>query len=79
LRILALSGVATLLIGVLIGLLLTPWGFAAAAFGLADFAFIGLVRSGVVGSYRGGGAETGPAGAEAPELDPSSNPYARED
>jgi hypothetical protein len=77
-RILMFSGVATIVAGVVLGLVVEPVLFAIAAVGVMDLVVARVLASGRVGQASVGSAadEHAPADADA---DPSYNPYARED
>ena len=78
--ILYVSGAITIVIGIALGIAISPVAFAAVALGIFDFVLAGLFSSGRIGplAARRAAAEAGDAAAVA-EADPSFNPYARED
>jgi hypothetical protein len=75
-----LSGVVTLVVGIVLGLLFEPVFFLIAAFAIIDFVLARLYETGRIGPLAGRrhAEESGDAAAVA-ESDPSYNPYARED
>lgn len=74
------SGVITLVVGVLLGLLFEPLFFLIAAFAIADFVIARLYETGRIGPLAGRrrSEASGDAAATA-EADADYNPYARED
>jgi hypothetical protein len=78
--VLYLSGAITIVLGIALGIAISPVLFAAVALGVVDFVIAGLFSSGRIGplAARRRGVESGDVAAIA-EADPSSNPYARED
>ena len=78
--VLSLSGAITVVLGIVLGFVVSPALFAAVALGIADFVIAKLFASGRIGplAARRAAAEAGDAAAVA-ETDPSFNPYARED
>jgi hypothetical protein len=78
--VLYLSGAITIVLGLVLGLVITPVLFAAVALGIVDFVIARLFASGRIGplAARRAATEAGDAAALA-EADPSFNPYARED
>ena len=74
------SGVVTLAVGVILGLLFGAVYYLIAAFAVVDFVIARLFETGKVGSLAGGrqAEESGDAATIA-ESDPSYNPHARED
>ena len=78
--VLYLSGAVTIVIGIVLGFVVSPVCFAAVALGIADFVLAGLFSSGRIGplAARRKATESGDA-AQVTEADPSFNPYARED
>lgn len=69
------TGVLTLVIAIVLGIVIDPLLFTLVLVGLFDLVFARLFASG-----RIGGADPGPTeAAVAAEADPSYNPYARED
>ena len=78
---LAASGVLMIIVAIWLGATVDPVLYVIAAVGLADFVFAWLFATGRIGpaARRRRAAEaSGDAAAEA-EIDPSYNPYARED
>ena len=73
--VLTVSGVATVGIGIALGIAIDPLLFLVVLVGLADLAFARLFASGRLGGPREEPAEA----AAIAEADPSYNPYARED
>ncbi len=78
--ILYLSGAITIVLGVALGLAISPVFFAVGALGILDFVIARLIAAGRIGplAARRAATEAGDAAALA-EADPSFNPYARED
>ena len=78
--VLFLSGAITVVLGVVLGLAVSPILFAVVAIGLVDFLIARLFAAGRIGplAARRAAAEAGDAAAIA-EADPSFNPYERED
>ena len=80
---LALSGVVTLVVGIVLGATVDSFLYVVAAISLFDFAFAWLFSTDRLGPGAGrrkaaAASEAGVA-AEAAAADPSYNPYARED
>ncbi|MCD6014695.1 MAG: hypothetical protein K0R88_779 [Solirubrobacterales bacterium] len=75
-----LSGVVTLVVGIVLGLIFDPVLFAIAAFAIVDFVLARLYETGRIGPL-GARRRAQASGDEAAiaESDPSHNPYARED
>jgi hypothetical protein len=75
-----LSGVVTLVIGLVLGLLLDSVYFLIAVLAIGDFVIARLYETGRIGplAKRRRAEASGDAAAVA-ESDPSYNPYARED
>ena len=74
------SGVVTLIFGLLLGLLVDPLFLFIAAFGLVDFAIARAYETGRIGPLaKRREAEASGDAATVAESDPSYNPYARED
>jgi hypothetical protein len=75
-----LSGVVTLVVGVVLGLIFEPILFLIAAFAIVDFVIARLYETGRIGPLAGRrqAEESGDAATVA-ESDPTYNPYARED
>jgi hypothetical protein len=69
-RILTLSGIATIVVGVVLGLVVEPLLFAVVLVGVLDLAMARAFASG-----RWGAGDAPPVAGE----DPDYNPYARED
>jgi hypothetical protein len=78
--ILALSGSSLVVAGIALGFVLEPFLFALVPIGILDFALAYMFSTGRLGQTDGRGPAVA-AGEEAAvaELDPSVNPYARED
>jgi len=75
-----LSGVVTLVVGVVLGLLLSALYFLIAAFAIVDFVLARLYETGRIGPLAARrDAEASGDAATVAESDPSYNPYARED
>ena len=75
-----LSGVVTLAVGVILGVLFGAVYFLIAAFALIDFVIARLYETGRIGPLDGRReAEQGGDAATVAESDPTYNPYARED
>ncbi len=74
------SGVVTLAVGVVLGLLFGAVYFLIAAFAVVDFVIARLFETGKIGPLAGRrqAEESGDAATVA-ESDPTYNPYARED
>ena len=72
-RVMVISGIATIVVAVVLGIVVEPVLFAIAGVGLLDLVMARVFASGRLGSAGGDAAE--PVAGE----DPSSNPYARED
>jgi hypothetical protein len=74
------SGVITLVVGVVLGLLLDSVYFLIAVLAIGDFVIARLYETGRIGplAKRREAEASGDAGTVA-ESDPSYNPYARED
>jgi hypothetical protein len=72
-RVLVISGVATIVVAVVLGIVVEPVLFAIAGVGILDLVLARAFASGRLGSADGDAAEP------APSEDPSYNPYARED
>lgn len=76
------SGVATIVAGVVLGLVVEPVLFAIAGVGVMDLVVARVIGSGRVGRASVGSAEGDTSAADpdpADPADPSYNPYARED
>jgi hypothetical protein len=75
-----LSGAITVVLGIVLGFVVSPILFAAVALGIVDCVIAGLYSSGRIGplATRRRDAAAGDAAAIA-EVDPSFNPYSRED
>lgn len=74
------SGVITLVVGVLLGLLFEPLFLLIAAFAIIDFVLARMYETGRIGPLAGRGqAEASGDAATVAESDPNYNPYARED
>ena len=75
-----MSGVITIVVGVVLGLAVSPALFGICVLGVVDFVIARLFAAGRIGplAARRAAAEAGDAAAIA-EADPSFNPYARED
>jgi hypothetical protein len=69
-----LSAAITIVIGIVLGFMMGPVWFAVVAVGILDGILARLFASGRLGG-GGGASDT----AAAAEVDPSYNPYARED
>jgi hypothetical protein len=75
-----LSGVVTLIVGVVLGLLFDPILLLIAAFAVIDFVIARLYETGRIGPLAGRRqAEASGNAATVAESDPTYNPYARED
>ena len=76
-----LSGVVTLVVGIVLGLLFGALYFLIAAFAIIDFVFARLYETGHIGPAGAARREAEASGdaATAAESDPAYNPYARED
>lgn len=75
-----LSGVITLVVGVVLGLLFGALYFLIAAFAIIDFVLARLYETGRIGPLASRGeAEASGDAATVAESDPDYNPYARED
>ena len=72
-RVMVISGIATIVIAIVLGIVVEPVLFAIAGVGILDLVMARVFASGALGSASGDA--TGPAAGE----DPSYNPYARED
>ena len=79
--VLRVSGVLTVLLGIVLGIAVDQVLFAVAAIGLIDFVMAWLFASGRIGpdAQRPRDAAAQDDAAAAAEVDPSYNPYARED
>jgi hypothetical protein len=79
-KVLYLSGAITIVIGIVLGLVVSPILFAVILVGIADIAIARLIASGRIGplAARRRATESGDA-AQVAAGDPSFNPYARED
>jgi hypothetical protein len=74
------SGVITLVVGVVLGLLFGAVYFLIALFAVADFIIARLYETGRIGPLAGRReAEASGDAATVAESDPGYNPYARED
>ncbi len=73
-----LSGVVMIAIGIAVGIAVAPAYFAIAALGLVDFVLAWMFHTGRLGGSPPPGQPADAAPAD-PTLDPSYNPYARED
>ncbi len=75
-----LSGAITVVIGIVLGFVVSPILFVVVAVGIFDCVLAGLFSSGRIGplAAQRRAAASGDA-AEIAEADPSFNPYARED
>jgi hypothetical protein len=71
---LTISGIATIAIGIVLGIAIDPLLYLVVLVGIADLIFARMFASGRIGGAR----RTADAAALA-EADPSYNPYARED
>jgi ABC-type cobalt transport system substrate-binding protein len=69
-----LSAAITIIVGVVLGVVISPIWFAVVAVGFLDIILARLFATGALG---GGADKSDPAAAA--EADPSYNPYARED
>ena len=79
-NVLYLSGVITIVLGIVLGFVISPILFALVAVGVSDFVIGGLFSSGRIGPLAAErkAAESGDAAVIA-ESDPAFNPYSRED
>ena len=79
--VLCVSGVLTVLAGIALGIAVKPVLFAIAAAGIVDFVMAWLFASGRVGpdAQRRREAEAAGDPTAIAEVDPTYNPYARED
>jgi hypothetical protein len=74
------SGVITLVVGIVLGLLFGAVYFLIAAVAIADFVIARLYETGRIGPLAGRRhAEASGDAASVAESDPDYNPYARED
>jgi hypothetical protein len=75
-----LSGAVTIVVGIVLGIAISPALFGIAVLGVVDFVIGRLFATGRIGplSARRAATEAGDAAAVA-ETDPNFNPYARED
>ena len=73
------SGVATIVAGVVLGLVVEPVLFAIAGVGVMDLVVARVLGSGRVGQASAGSAAGDATASADPDADPSHNPYARED
>ena len=71
---LTISGIATIVVAIVLGAIVEPYLYAIAVIGLVDFVLARLFASGRLGAQP-----TGADAATIAESDPSYNPYARED
>ena len=71
---LRISGLITIAVSVVLGILVTPIIFFGVLVGIVDFVLAMAFARGWIG-----GADPGPDAALRAEDDPSYNPYARED
>lgn len=80
-RWLIITGLISIGIGIVIGAVVTPWGFVVAGSGLIDFVLAYVFASGRLRSYAGPpkAADAADEVAGAAGTDPAYNPYARED
>jgi hypothetical protein len=74
-RSLIISGVATIILAIVLGIAIDPLIYLLALVGIADFVIARLFASGRLGGTAGSPGEA----AAMAESDPSYNPYARED
>ena len=72
---LTISGIATIVVAIVLGAIVEPYLYAIAVIGLVDLVLARLFAAGRLG----GRADDPAAAAAAAEADPSYNPYARED
>jgi undecaprenyl pyrophosphate phosphatase UppP len=78
---LVIGGVVAIVVGVICGAVIEPYLYSIAAVALIDFALAWAFASGRIGptAQRRDAAEAAGTAAQEAELDPSFNPYARED
>jgi uncharacterized membrane protein len=75
-----LSGAVTVVVGIVLGVYVSPALFGIVVLGIVDFVIARLFASGRIGPLSGRRAATAAGDAAAiAEADPSFNPYARED
>jgi len=75
-----LSGTITVVIGIVLGFVISPILFAVVIVGILDCVLGGLFQSGRIGPLAGRRRAAAPGeAAEIADADPDFNPYARED